>query len=698
MPANYDSGWWRRVQIESVRHADKLERFRFIMLTDRARAEESIQATQLPLIERIVGEAMLQPANSDELQSALYELLLPNSIKEQAMETANMVVVLDEDAARFPWEMLMERDREPLAIRSGLLRQLETKHYRTEVRAPKGNNALVIGDPYLGESRCYGQLAGAKAEAEIVADTLSRYGYDVERCINKDAVEIVSKLYAKEYRIIHIAAHGYYNEGQPRSDDEGPCIDDESIPTGVLIGDGVSLTAAEIGQLRVVPELVFLNCCHLARIDEGEKVAAQETRPTAWVRLASSIAQELIKIGVRAVVAAGWAVDDMAANDFAVHFYRQMAAEDRQFGDAVQVARQYIRINHKETNTWGAYQCYGMPSFMLGGRLRSGSWHGEAPVAKHEILNSLQRIRNSATDRSPERKKELLREVDACERALRDEWRTGDAFHALAETYADLEALDMAITYYEKAIESEDLRTQVPISAVEQLANMESRYAGRIQEAEPTQAWTLLKQSEGRLTYLIENIGETSERRSLLGSCYKQQAEYKSLHDRNETLNKLECAAENYEKAYKRSDRNPYPMLNWVILQFLANNDAGNKKTMPEFLDRIEAAERYALERQQDDPTFWERVHLADAALYRALLLGTMAEKPGDDEVRTQLVQRYKDCFSTRSTAAERDSTLRQMDFLARVLHIRAGHEGVAADPSKVLAEAVSAIHTMLAR
>ena len=51
--------------------------------------------------------------------------------------------------------------------------------------------------------------------------------------------------------------------------------------------------------------------------------------------LAASVAQQLINIGVRAVVAAGWAVDDQAGKDFGIQFYRQMLAEQGQFGEAV---------------------------------------------------------------------------------------------------------------------------------------------------------------------------------------------------------------------------------------------------------------------------------------------------------------------------------------------------------------------------
>ena len=52
---------------------------------------------------------------------------------------------------------------------------------------------------------------------------------------------------------------------------------------------------------------------------------------------------ELIKMGVRAVVAAGWEVDDAAAKTFAEVFYQCML-DNMRFGDAVKSAR--TRVYH----------------------------------------------------------------------------------------------------------------------------------------------------------------------------------------------------------------------------------------------------------------------------------------------------------------------------------------------------------------
>ena len=325
----YDSGWWRRVQISEIgaengaKTAGSLE---FVLLTDRARAEQTLQATQRPLIDRLVAEAIRRNDFRADLHAALYELLLPNPLKDQMKEMANLLLVLDSAAANYPWEMLCERDQEPLALRVGLLRQLKTMRSRSEVRVPRDNHALVIGDPDTGDPDTgvpfISRLPGAFEEAEIIAKDLDKVGYKVEEQIGKTAPEIASALFAHEYRIVHITAHGSYDPEHPER-------------SGVVLARDIFLTAAEFGQLRVVPELVFLSCCHLGRTEEPQLDSKPAQPPTAWNKMAASLAQQLIDIGVRAVVVAGWGIEVEASKDFGIQFYRRMLRKNGQFGEAV---------------------------------------------------------------------------------------------------------------------------------------------------------------------------------------------------------------------------------------------------------------------------------------------------------------------------------------------------------------------------
>jgi len=128
----------------------------------------------------------------------------------------------------------------------------------------------------------------------------------------------------------------------------------------MVIGDRIFLTPGDVEQMRTVPELVFINCCHLARLTA--ETSAEHATP--FHRLAANIAAQFIRMGVKAVVAAGWAVEDAAAETFATAFYTHLLATDK-FGDAVRAAREETFERHSESNTWGAYHCYGDPDFRL---------------------------------------------------------------------------------------------------------------------------------------------------------------------------------------------------------------------------------------------------------------------------------------------------------------------------------------------
>jgi hypothetical protein len=118
--------------------------------------------------------------------------------------------------------------------------------------------------------------------------------------------------------------------------------------------------------MGVTPEFVFINCCYSGR--EGAAGAAGDDPALRRQRavLAASLALKFIDMGARAVVAAGWQVDDEAALLFAQCFYEKLL-DGVPFGEAVRDARRKVHDAHgRATNTWGAYQCYGDPSWSLG--------------------------------------------------------------------------------------------------------------------------------------------------------------------------------------------------------------------------------------------------------------------------------------------------------------------------------------------
>ncbi len=345
--ADNSEEWWRRFTVKRPEKDGVLVPvLNFSSSSGRAREEESELFSNTPLIDIFVQQISEKNNWTDCVAKTLFELMIPNAFKDQLKMKGNITWVLDKASAAYPWELLQDKqkDAEPLCIKAGMIRQLAIKDFRPQIKNIVGNSALVIADPLTeGYAR---QLTGAEREGAEVSKMLSG-GYKTKTLIKRGAAEIVQGLFCEDYRIIHIAAHGFYNPAQP----------DKS---GVLIGPGVFLTPFEIQQLHAVPELVFVNCCYLGKTDEKYEAQYGNT-----YKLAANVGTELIKNGVKVVIVSGWAVDDDAALDFATTFYSAMTKGDT-FGEAVKKARiQVYQGQGSHNNTWGAYQCYGDPYYKL---------------------------------------------------------------------------------------------------------------------------------------------------------------------------------------------------------------------------------------------------------------------------------------------------------------------------------------------
>jgi len=236
-----------------------------------------------------------------------------------------------------------------------MVRQLVTTRYRPKVRSAGSNTACIIVNPntagfdqrFPGTAKQLADLPGAEAEGQAISGQLRDAGWrDIALTPpGKDALDILNTLFERPYRVLAIGAHGIF-EAQGR---------DGRAYSGVVLSDGLLITAVEVSQMEVVPELVFLSCCHLG------SVSNPLSKPN---QLAYSLARELIEMGVRCVVAAGWAVDDAAACTFASTFFEKLT-QGENFGEAIFIARKATYQQHPGSNTWGAYQAYGDPGYRL---------------------------------------------------------------------------------------------------------------------------------------------------------------------------------------------------------------------------------------------------------------------------------------------------------------------------------------------
>ena len=690
-----------------ARHA---ERLKFVYLGERARAETVVSMRQPGLVERLVDTTFQAHDNTayDPARgfgNTLFQLLVPLEFKAAARKSANLVLVVDEATADLPWEML-EVDGEPLVRKTRMVRQLASSRFRREVSSADGLAACVIADPLtdgfhaqFGGSGGDGLraapaarpdaglpgLPGAQREGEAVAGMLERAGYDVARLTRERATDVFSKLFSRAHRVLVIASHGIH-AGRAR---------DGTYRTGVVLSDGLLLSAAEIAVMERVPDLVFLSCCHLGRVGGGTG---------ANYKLAYGLARSLIEIGVRCVVAAGWEVADDAAQTFAETFFEHMAVRGSTFADALHEARNVTFERHPACNTWGAYQAYGDPLF----RLKVGvppAFDAGPMRAPEELLRWLEHHRMRAHRAggeavSPEA---FEQQKDAVQRRLATvpaAWsQRPDVQHALGVLYGEFgeAGFELARAALLRAI-AEDCRAGfVPLAAIEKLANFEARSAERLaatgKAADADAALARIAAAQRRLELLIRlacadpgpHPGAprgNAERQSLLGSTLKRRAAIELHRPKGglkPALDWLRQARDAYASAESMASDDSYAVLNRLQLDALL----GHPKTpdVDETIDRVReaAAQRYAT-----DFDFWQAATRGDAELTRRLWADTL----GDADAVEALLRAYEDARSINASPLRFESIAGQHRFLEAFL--RKSGDVAAADTLERVAAALT--------
>jgi hypothetical protein len=258
-------------------------------------------------------------------------------------------------------------DAEPLAVRAQVARQLRTTYSPATARRTGGSStlrALVIGDP--GDPAAGHGLPGAQDEALAVRQLLLERGVDVDARIGAPSVPRTGKLAGIEaanrldvldllarggYDVVHYAGHGDFDPDRPER-------------VGWQFASGL-LTSNEIQVLDRAPSLIVANACLSARLS----TVGANRRPIKELerqsRLAPSLADEFLKLGVRDYVGTAWEVNDIGATSFAKELYAQLL-DGRTLGRAMQEARGALwRSRRTFGSLWAAYQHYGDPNAVL---------------------------------------------------------------------------------------------------------------------------------------------------------------------------------------------------------------------------------------------------------------------------------------------------------------------------------------------
>ncbi|MBL8413904.1 MAG: CHAT domain-containing protein [Propionivibrio sp.] len=673
-------------QVES-RHFP--ERLKYVLLSQRARAEIMVQQRQPGLIETIIRDQRRNPAYDPKLGHILFQLMVPLDYKAVAREQSRLLMVLDGYTANLPWELL-QADGEALVLRMPMIRQLTTLHYRPTVRTANANTACIIAAPgtegfdkrFGGNNKELARLPEATHEAQAVCASLRRAGWNENDIVvspeGKEALDIFATLYDRPYRILMIAAHGIF---------EARGLDGR-LYSGVVLSDGLLLTAVEIDLMEVVPELVFLNCCHLGSVNNPH------CQPN---KLAYSLSRKLIEMGVRCVVAAGWAVNDAAASTFASTFFDEIT-QGETFGEAIFKARKAAFQLHPGSNTWGAYQAYGDPGYRLQTSSESATGQKSRPyVAVDELLASIegQRVRNKRR-KSDAKAPTFAQHRQWVQRQLAKappEWADcPEVLQAIARFYAEQgdAGFDAARDAYQRAVQQEDRSGRVAVLAIEQLANMEARHGGELADTHQfDQAMPFIDSAIRRLQALADavrgagNPASNAERAGMLGSALKLKAA--ALLNMGKKWAELVPCLKQSAQAYMSGMAGdpaltPYNTLNALALDWLADTPV---QTAQESLAIARRCGEQALRQFASSKDFWDAVISADAPMIAWLLDENRQPSPPDKA--SEMIQPssapdfhrlYEQSVqSLPQSARQWDSVVKQWRLLARFLRLRAAGE-----------------------
>ena len=601
--------------------------------TRRARTEVRAQRAQGPLIRDLVAKASNSTVADPLIGRTLFNLLVPVVIEPYLAGSNDIVMELDLHTAALPWELLdadadtgarsAGKPEVPWAIRSKMIRKLQVERFRGQVVDAAGeDNVLIVGEPLVDNG--YARLPGAQREANAIAKvaraTLAGGAERVTLLADQnDAHTIINQLFARNYRLVHIAGHGVAG----------------SQGGVVLSGGHTFLGPNEIDAMRVTPELVFVNCCHL-----GLRDAAPIYDRTSF---AASMAEALIGIGVRCVIAAGWAVEDGPAERFAATFYNAIFSGAR-FIDAVGQARRAAWDANRNGNTWAAYQCYGDPDWSWRNEATAQTPSPEEEYAGVASASSLELVLQTIATEA------LYTPQESCERHRQrlaylerrfDKWeKRGSVAEAFGTAYAALFERDKALAWYRKARDATDGgATLVALELyAEQLslplivpATGRSPGSGTVSER--------LKELDASITILtnmLDLLQHTRRRHALLGHAYKRKSMLlaQSANQDDDARRVLQLARASFAAACNLPHEGKYDFYppRAVLMCELRHELLMQRKRPRSDWKATEIADAVRMIDQavHDEPNFFSIVAQSEIDMFKAILRGDLQHAKSD--------------------------------------------------------------------
>ncbi|RYF86740.1 MAG: CHAT domain-containing protein [Chitinophagaceae bacterium] len=665
LPLSRGGNWWNRVNVQLQNKSDLEDGVRCLLFsssTGGAREEQRELYSTTAIIEHLIEDISKNDRWSTDLARTVFELLIPNDFKEQLQRQGHIIWSLDKFTAAYPWELLQDGSKEgiPFSVNGGMVRQLATQDYRLRINAVTTDNALVIGDPNL--HGFINQLPGAKQEAESVAGLLSNNGFSTNAVIYAESHQIIRELMRQDYKIIHMAGHGVFEEVIK---DNGK----ENVRTGMVIGKDIYLSTREIKQMSTVPELVFVNCCFLGQVQSQ----AEELSRSRY-KMAANIGTQLIENGVKAVVVAGWAVDDAAALEFANVFYSCMF-KGSSFGDAVLEARQSVYQKHGQTNTWGAYQCYGDPFYKFRESYVAKANTKWQFVTVEEALIELNNLSNQfETENYSD--EELTVQLSSIEEAIaKAGLKDARILEQIAFMYAELANYDEAVDRFQQLLTLEE--ASFSVAALEKYCNIRSKKCVADFNKDKTNKQPLkdIRSVIKDLEKLVD-LGSTAERHNLLGSTYKRLAFM--LTGKEEKIATLEKAKDHYYVGHQSASHRSaiYGLSNFLEIEGVLNLVNRTKWIGEVFFEKVsypynssddvlQLLEKLlmAIDVSHDEMNFWELTNEANIRLCMMIVDPKKAEE--NTNAWDEVLKVYRKVWVKAGSRAKKVAEVEYLEMLA---------------------------------
>ncbi|MFK7756120.1 MAG: CHAT domain-containing protein, partial [Flavobacteriales bacterium] len=659
---NERDDWWYRLQIveETNFEGHKTGNLKFTSLTEKASSEIRILNSQKRLIDKLVKDSVDNTALNEKLAMTLYSLIVPNELKDFASDKRDILLLLDEESAGFPWELLFnpfEKARKPLVVQSGLVRNLALADLKPR-NYFSGQRALVIGNPDTNGQ--FSNLPAARDEALWVKDFLTKNDYTVEHSIESDYLDTITKFMVGTNKIIHIAAHGVVNyQTCPNTPPQ----------TGVVLSEGTFITPKEINNMSAIPEFVFVNCCYSGELTdslEDKYKIENEFEFGKRHQLAASLGTQFIKNGVKAVIVTGWAVDDAAAQTFAQVFYNEMF-DGVQFGEAVRRAREEVFHKHEHTNTWGAYQAYGSQAYSFYGDGTGKSKNKKPYIHAKQARVDIKNVYSSTDVRSHGEASRLKKRLNSIIEKMNPQWLNNPyIIEALGSAYYELQSYNKSFHFFLKLQEGGS--DKFALQSARKLSNLSMKLAREMSKYEDHNLDKINRYTEKahNIAKWLLSFKETGLRLSLAAGNYKRHS---LIHkDKMSTKEALKASRDLYKKSYKTQFDNHgkkyyYPLFNWITMEILLSyygepfsDQLDNTTKVRNFIMNANIADNSS---GLPDSEFWTRTSKAARSAFQMILPKEQQVKAHCETIE-EIVEGYKEAWIMGGSLRKAENILEQ--------------------------------------